>query len=385
MGIFGNFGLWGAGWTGWIVPFLFGLSVVVFFHELGHFLIARWCGVRVLTFSVGFGPEIVGFNDRYGTRWKLSWIPLGGYVKFFGDDNAASVPDEAAIAAMTESERRHSFFDKPVSQRAAIVAAGPFANFILAIVIFASIFAIYGKQITAAQVSMVQPDSPAAAAGFKPGDVVVAIDGRPIESFIEMKQIVSARSGRALAFEINRGGTPITLTATPAFTRGKDSFGNKLCQGILGITGPTIATDARVERVGPLDAVRLGAERTWSIVDRTFLFIGGLFAGRECADQLGGPIRIAQISGQVATLGFVPVLELAAMLSVSIGLLNLFPVPLLDGGHLLFYAIEASRGRPLSARAQEIGFRIGFAIVVMLMIFTVFNDTVQLLPRLWAS
>jgi regulator of sigma E protease len=385
MDIFSNFGVWGAGWTGWIVPFLFGLSVVVFFHELGHFLVARWCGVKVLTFSVGFGPEIVGFNDRYGTRWKLSWIPLGGYVKFFGDDNAASVPDEAAVAAMTESERRHSFFHQPVGRRAAIVAAGPLANFILAIVIFAAIFTVYGKQITSAQVSAVQPDSPAAAAGFKPGDVVVAIDGRRIESFMEMKQIVSAWSGRALTFQVDRGGTPITLTATPAFTRGKDGFGNQLCQGILGITGPTISTDARVERVGPLDATWLGVERTWSIIDRTFLFIGGLFAGRECADQLGGPIRIAQISGQVATLGFVPVLELAAMLSVSIGLLNLFPVPLLDGGHLLFYGIEALRGRPLSARAQEIGFRIGFAIVVMLMIFTVFNDTVQLLPRLWAS
>ena len=385
MDIFSSFGFWGAGWTGWIVPFLFGLSVVVFFHELGHFLIARWCGVKVLVFSVGFGPEVVGFHDRHGTRWKLSWIPLGGYVKFFGDDNAASVPDESAVAAMTASERRHSFFHQPVGRRAAIVAAGPIANFILAIAIFAAIFMIYGKQITSAQVSAVQPDSPAATAGFKPGDVVVAIDGRRIESFMDMKQIVSAWSGRALTFDVNRGGTPVKLTATPAFTRGKDGFGNQLCQGILGITGPTISTDARVEHVGPLDAIRLGAERTWSIIDRTFLFIGGLFAGRECADQLGGPIRIAQISGQVATLGFVPVLELAAMLSVSIGLLNLFPVPLLDGGHLLFYGIEALRGRPLSARAQEIGFRIGFAIVVMLMIFTVFNDTVQLLPRLWAS
>lgn len=385
MDIFSSFGFWGAGWTGWVVPFLFGLSVVVFFHELGHFLIARWCGVKVLTFSVGFGPEVFGFNDRYGTRWKLSWIPLGGYVKFFGDDNAASVPDEAAVTTMTDSERALSFFHQPVGRRAAIVVAGPMANFILAIVIFAAIFLIYGKHITSAQVSAVQPDSPAAAAGFKPGDVVVAIDGRRIESFMEMKQIISAWSGRAMAFTIDRGGMPVTLTATPAFTRGKDGFGNKLCQGILGITGPTMSSDARVEPVGPLDAVRFGAERTWSIVDRTFVFIGGLFAGRECADQLGGPIRIAQISGQVATMGFVPILELAAMLSVSIGLLNLFPVPLLDGGHLLFYGVEAVRGRPLSARAQEIGFRIGFAIVVMLMIFTVFNDISQLLPKLWAS
>jgi regulator of sigma E protease len=385
MDIFSNFGLWGAGWTGWIIPFLFGLSVVVFFHELGHFLIARWCGVRVLTFSVGFGPELIGFNDRYGTRWKLSAIPLGGYVKFFGDDNAASVPDEAAVASMSEAEQRQSFFHQPVGRRAAIVAAGPFANFILAIVIFATIFALYGRQTTTARVDAVQPDSAAAMAGLKPGDVVLAIDGRSIESFSDMQRVVSANAGRTLTFQIDRGGTPITLTATPALKQGKDGFGNSTCQAVLGVSRSMSPGDVKTEHVSPIAAVWLGAKETWFIIDRTFSYIGGLFAGRECADQLGGPIRIAQISGQVATLGFMPVLHLAAMLSVSIGLLNLFPVPLLDGGHLLFYGIEALRGRPLSARSQEIGFRIGFAIVVMLMIFTVFNDTIQLLPRLWAS
>ena len=385
MDIFSNFGLWGAGWTGWIIPFLFGLSVVVFFHELGHFLIARWCGVKVLTFSVGFGPELLGFNDRHGTRWKLAAIPLGGYVKFFGDDNAASVPDEAAVARMTEAERRYSFFHQPVGRRAAVVAAGPIANFILAIVIFATIFSIYGRQTTTARVDAVQPDSAAAAAGLKPGDVVLAIDGRQVESFSDMQRIVSANAGRTLQFKIDRGGTPVTLTATPALKEGKDGFGNNTCQAVLGVSRSMAPGDIKTEQVDPVRAVWLGAKETWFIIDRTFSYIGGLFAGRECADQLGGPIRIAQISGQVATLGFMPVLHLAAMLSVSIGLLNLFPVPLLDGGHLLFYMIEAVRGRPLSARSQEIGFRIGFAIVVMLMIFTVFNDTVQLLPRLWAS
>ena len=385
MDIFNNFGLWGAGWTGWIIPFLFGLSVVVFFHELGHFLVARWCGVRVLTFSVGFGPELIGFNDRHGTRWKLSAIPLGGYVKFFGDDNAASVPDEAAVAGMTEAERRYSFFHQPVGRRAAVVAAGPLANFILAIVIFAAIFAIYGRQTTTARIDAVQPDSAAAAAGLKPADLVLAIDGRPVESFSDMQRIVSANAGRTLQFKIDRGGTPITLTATPALKEGKDGFGNNTCQAVLGVSRSMAPGDIKTEQVNPVRAIGLGAKETWFIIDRTFSYIGGLFAGRECADQLGGPIRIAQISGQVATLGFMPVLHLAAMLSVSIGLLNLFPVPLLDGGHLLFYMIEAIRGRPLSARSQEIGFRIGFAIVVMLMIFTVFNDTVQLLPRLWAS
>jgi regulator of sigma E protease len=385
MDIFSNFGLWGAGWTGWVIPFLFGLSIVVFFHELGHFLIARRCGVRVLTFSVGFGPELIGFTDRYGTRWKISAVPLGGYVKFFGDENAASVPNAASVANMNADERRYSFFHQTVGNRAAIVVAGPFANFILAIAIFATIFALYGKQTTTARVDAVQPDSPAAAAGLSPGDIVLAIDGRKIESFSEMQRVVSASAGRTLEFQIERGGTPVTLKATPELKQGKDSLGNNFCHAILGVSRSMTPTDVKTEQVDPLNAVWLGVKETWFIVDRTFSYIGGLFAGRECADQLGGPIRIAQISGQVASLGFLPVLHLAAMLSVSIGLLNLFPVPLLDGGHLLFYAIEATRGRPLSARAQEIGFRIGFALVVMLMIFTVFNDTIQLLPRLWAS
>jgi len=341
--------------------------------------------VRVLTFSVGFGPEIVGFHDRYGTRWKLSWIPLGGYVKFFGDDNAASVPDETAVTNMTEAEKRQSFFYQPVARRAAIVAAGPIANFILAIVIFAVVFTFYGRLTTTARVDAVLPDSAAAAAGLKPGDIVLAIDGRTIESFSDMQRIVSANAGRTLTFRIDRGGAPMTLTATPALKQGKDGFGNNTCQAVLGVTRSMAPGDMKTEHVNPLAAVWLGTKETWSIIDRTFSFIGGLFAGRECADQLSGPIRIAQISGQVATLGFTPVLHLAAMLSVSIGLLNLFPVPLLDGGHLMFYLVEATRGRPLSAKAQEIGFRIGFAIVVMLMIFTVFNDTMQLLPRFWAS
>jgi regulator of sigma E protease len=385
MDVLSNLSLWGGGWTGWIIPFLFGLSVVVFFHELGHFLVARLCGVRVLTFSVGFGPELAGFTDRRGTRWKLSAIPLGGYVKFLGDENAASVPDQAATDSMTAAERRESFFHQPVGRRAAIVAAGPIANFILAIVIFASIFALYGRQSTTARVDAVQPNSAASAAGIQPGDVILAIDGRKIESFSDMQRIVSASAGRELSFQIERGGTPMTLGATPVLRQGKDGFGNNYCHAVLGISRSMSPGDVKTEQVGPIAAVGLGVKETWFIIERTFSYIGGLFTGSECADQLGGPIRIAQISGQVATLGFLPVLHLAAMLSVSIGLLNLFPVPLLDGGHLMFYGIEAARGRPLSVRAQEIGFRIGFALVVMLMIFTVFNDTVQLLPRLWAS
>jgi len=385
MEFMGSLSAYGGWLVGYIAPFLFVLTIVVFFHELGHFLVARWCGIKVLAFSIGFGPELVGFYDRYGTRWKIAAVPLGGYVKFFGDDNAASAPDLEAAARMTEEEKRDSFVFQPVGPRSAVVAAGPIANFVLAIIIFAGVFMVVGKQTTTARVDTVQAGSAAQAAGFKPGDLVLAINGQAIESFSDMQRIVSAAAGRTLAFQIDRGGTPLVIQATPALKQGKDGFGNNYCHAVLGVSRSMTPADVKTAQVDPLTAVWLGTKETWFIIDRTFSYIGGLFAGRECADQLGGPIRIAQISGQVATLGFVPVLHLAAMLSVSIGLLNLFPVPLLDGGHLLFYAIEAARGRPLSERAQEIGFRIGFALVAMLMIFTVFNDTIQLLPRLWAS
>jgi len=371
-------GILSNGVTGYLIPFLFVLTIVVFFHELGHFLVARWRGIRVLVFSVGFGPEIVGFNDRHGTRWKLSAIPLGGYVKFLGDDSAASTPDHDTLATMSVEDKRASFFHKPVGSRAAVVAAGPIANFILAIVIFAGIFMIYGKQISAARVDTVSPGSAAAEAGFQPGDLVTAIDGSKIDSFSDMQRIVSVSAGAPLRIEIDRGGVQRTLTATPTLRELKDNFGNVHRIGVLGISRSLSPEDVRTERVGPLRAVAMGASETWFVIDRTVAYIGGVFSGRESTDQLGGPIRIAQVSGQVATAGFVALLHLAAVLSVSIGLLNLFPIPLLDGGHLLFYAIEAARGRPLSERAQEVGFRIGLALVLMLMIFATFNDIIHL-------
>ncbi|MBV9261036.1 MAG: RIP metalloprotease RseP [Pseudolabrys sp.] len=368
----------GGGVAGYIVPFLFVLTIVVFFHELGHFLVARWCGIRVLVFSIGFGPELFGFYDRYGTRWKLSAVPLGGYVKFLGDESVASTPDRAAAEVMTEEEKKQSFIHKSVGARSAVVAAGPVANFILAIAIFASILMFFGKQITSARIDTVQPDSAAAAAGFKPGDLVTTINGRTIGSFADMQRIVSVNAGEALSVEVERGGTRVIIKAVPALKEIKDTFGNVHRVGVLGISRSMAPDDIRTERVDPLTAVVMGAEETWFVVDRTLSYIGGVFAGREAADQLGGPIRIAQVSGQVATAGFVPLIHLAAVLSVSIGLLNLFPIPLLDGGHLLFYGIEAARGRPLSERAQELGFRIGFAIVIMLMIFATFNDILHL-------
>jgi regulator of sigma E protease len=374
----GNLSALGGGLIGYVVPFLFVLTIVVFFHELGHFLMARLCGIRVLVFSIGFGPEIAGFNDRYGTRWKISAVPLGGYVKFFGDDNAASVPDQAAASAMTDAERKDSFMFQPVGSRAAVVAAGPIANFVLAIAIFAAIFMTVGKQTTSARVDTVQPASAAEAAGFKPGDLVTAINGEKIESFSDMQRIVSISAGETLAIDVDRGGAPITLKATPQLKELKDNFGNVHRLGVLGISRSMSPGDIKTEKAGPLRAIVMGAQETWFVVDRTLAYISGVFTGREAADQLGGPIRIAQVSGQVATAGFTALIHLTAVLSVSIGLLNLFPIPLLDGGHLLFYAIETIRGKPLSERAQEVGFRIGLAIVVMLMIFATFNDILRL-------
>ncbi|MEZ5764807.1 MAG: RIP metalloprotease [Xanthobacteraceae bacterium] len=369
-----GFSTLGHGLVGYIVPFLFVLTIVVFFHELGHFLVARWAGVKVLTFSVGFGPELVGFNDRHGTRWKLSAIPLGGYVKFLGDESEASTPSNAALSTMSEEDRKVSFHHKGVAARSAIVAAGPIANFILAIVIFASLFAILGKPSATARVDTVQAGSAAATAGIQSGDVITAIDGKEIESFSDMQRIVSISAGQTLVLTIKRGQNLLDVPATPDLREQKDPFGNVHRGGVLGITRANSPEDATNQKVDPLTALGLGVKETWFVVDRTVAYIGGIFAGREAADQIGGPLRIAQISGQVATLGFSPLLHLAAVLSVSIGLLNLFPVPLLDGGHLMFYAIEAVRGRPLSERSQEYGFRVGLALVLMLMIFALYND-----------
>jgi regulator of sigma E protease len=365
-----------------IIPFLVVLTIVVFFHEFGHFLVARWCGVKVVTFSIGFGPELFGFDDRHGTRWKVCAIPLGGYVKFFGDENAASVPDHAAVAAMSEAERQVSFVHQSVGPRAAIVVAGPIANFILSIVIFAGIFMSFGRQVIPARVDAVQADSAAAAAGLMSGDLIVAIDGRPINGFADMQRIVAGSSGRTLTLTIDRGGVREEIKATPT-PRG-------FCNAVLGIS-KLPSDDIKLKRESPGTALALGVEETYFVVERSLCFVAGVIVGRESANQLGGPIRIAEVAGDAWKSGLdsggigtaiASLLYLSGFLSASIGLLNLFPIPLLDGGHLLFYAIEALRGRPLSERAQEVGFRIGLAIVVMLMIFAAYNDISGILHRL---
>jgi regulator of sigma E protease len=361
------------------VAFLFVLTIVVFVHEYGHFWVGRRCGVGVKAFSIGFGRELFGWNDRHGTRWKISAIPLGGYVKFVGDMNAASVSDDAALARMSAAERAISFHTQSLPKRAAIVAAGPVANFILAILVFAAVAYFAGRQVLAPRIDTVQPGSAAEAAGFRPDDLVVSIDGRSIASFSDMQRLVSTSAGDTLEFVVERNGRRLNLQATPTVREVEVPGFGKQRMGLLGVQGSKDPADVRFVRYGPVESLALGAHETWSVIDRTFNYLGKLISGRESAQQLSGPIGIMRVSGEVASMGGVgPLISLIAILSVSIGLINLFPIPLLDGGHLLFYAVEAVRGRPLSDRAQEIGFRIGLAIVVMLMLFATWNDIVHL-------
>jgi regulator of sigma E protease len=366
-------------WVWLMVPaFPFVLTIIVFFHELGHFLVARWCGVKVVTFSIGFGRELIGFTDRQGTRWKLAPIPLGGYVKFLGDDNAASVPDPAAVAKLPPEDREAAFISKPVGRRAAIVAAGPIANFILAIAIYTAVFAISGRSEISARVDRVTPGSAAEAAGLQQGDMILAVDGSKIAGFTALRRAVAAKPDGPLALLIQRGGQQLTLSLTPKVTEMRDRFGNVTREPILGIAREGGQADVTTTYFTPIEAVGEAFKEVGFLLDATFGYMWRLVAGRASPDQLGGVISVAKMSGQIATLGLVPLINLAAILSVSIGFLNLLPIPILDGGHLLFYAIEKLRGRPLSDRAQEIGYRIGFVMVLMLMFYVSYNDILRL-------
>ncbi len=367
--------------TSWIssylLPFLFVLTIVVFFHELGHYLVARWNDVDVSEFSVGFGPELFGFNDRNGTRWKLSAIPLGGYVKFMGDANAASQPDHDQLKNMSNDEKAGSFEHKRVGQRAAVVAAGPIANFILAILIFTATFYINGRYVLDPLVGEVVSEGAAEDAGILPGDMIKKIDGVEIESFSDIPRVVGANPDQPLSFEVDRGGELLVFEITPRTKVREDRFGNVIRTGMIGIVSSRENANLHLKTYNLIEAAQAGAGETWFIISRTMGYLGNIITGREAADQLGGPIRIAKVSGDVATLGITALINLAAVLSVSIGLLNLFPIPMLDGGHLVFYAFEVFRGKPASEKAQEIAFRIGLALVLMLMVFTTWNDVTQ--------
>lgn len=354
------------------LPFLAVLTVIIFVHELGHFLVARWCGVNVDTFSVGFGRELVGWTDRRGTRWKIGWLPLGGYVKFQGDANAASLPDAGQGPA-----RPGDFHGTSVGRRSAIVAAGPAANFLLAIAIFTASFTFIGVPVSMPVIDEVRPGSAAEAAGLRPGDVIRRIDGRDILSFTDIQRLVADRAGEELTIVIERNGQRLEVKATPQITEVPDGTGGTIRMGLLGISR-NVSEDLRYEKKDPGEAVVLAVQETWFVIERSLAYVKGVLLGRESADQLAGPLRIAQVSGQAAAISLAALLHLGAVLSVSIGLINLFPIPMLDGGHLLYYAIEVVRGKPLGQNAQELGFKVGLALVLMLMLVATWNDLLRL-------
>lgn len=382
MDIVGSLWALGSNILFYAVPFLFVLTLVVFVHEWGHFKVGRWCGVDVQTFSVGFGRELFGWTDRHGTRWRFAVIPLGGYVKFAGDANAASAgADEKALAGMSDEQRRRTLPGAPLGRRAAIVAAGPIANFIFAILVFAAIAMAFGKTVIAPRVDRVMPASAAEAAGLRAGDLIVAIDGSEVTSFDEVRRIVSINADTTLSFTIERDGGRMDLPVRPALVERRHALGVERL-GVIGVSAANKPEDVRVRTFGPVEAIGYGAQESWFIVTRTFDYLGKLITGREKADQLSGVIHIAEVSGHVAsTGGLLSLLTLAAVLSVSIGLMNLFPIPMLDGGHLVFYAAEAIRGRPLSERVQEYAFRAGIAFVLALTVFVTWNDIMRIVTR----
>jgi regulator of sigma E protease len=353
----------------YLVPFLLILSVVVFVHEFGHYWVARRAGVRIEVFSIGFGPELLGRTDRHGTRWKLSAIPLGGYVKMLGDADATSSVIDLQKAALAES-----FPSKSVGQRMAIVAAGPGANFLFAIVVLALLFTFSGRPFTPPEVGAVQEGSPAAAAGLSVHDRIVAVDGTPIESFEGLQQVVRARPGEPLLFVVERDGERVELVVTPALTEITDRFGMVHRVGLVGISRAGV----EFRKTNPLMAVVEASVETVKMTGATLGALWQMIIGSRGTAELGGPLRIAQMSGEIAQDGFLPALWFTAILSMNLGLINLFPIPMLDGGHLVLYGIEAARGRPLTERSQEIAFRFGLAMVLSLMVFATWNDIVQL-------
>jgi regulator of sigma E protease len=358
------------------VPFLLVLTALIFVHELGHFWVARRAGVRVETFSIGFGREIFGWTDRRGTRWKIGWMPLGGYVKMFGDADAASAPDHERGASMSEAERSVSFHHKSLGWRAAIVAAGPAANFLFAILVFAALFLAYGRPVTAPVVGSVVEGMPADKAGIRAGDRIVAINGSEIDRFEQIQRVVLLNLDQSLKVELERAGARLQVDLRPAIVEEVDRLGNAMRLARLGIRS---AGQRDVEAIAsPTRAIWLAIDETWTQTVGTLRAVGQMIVGRRGAEELSGPLGIAKVSGEAAQASWATLIALAATLSISLGLINLFPIPILDGGHLVFYAIEAVRGRPLGARAQEYGFRVGLVLVVSLMLFATWQDLVRL-------
>jgi len=359
----------------WGFPFLIALTILVFFHELGHFWVARLAKVRVEVFSVGFGAELFGWNDKAGTRWKIGVIPLGGYVKMFGQSDLPGDEDEDR-PPLTDKEKAVSFQHKTLAQRTAIVAAGPIANFLLSVVLIACLMATFGAARPYAGVGEMMPGSAAAEAGFKAGDRIVSIDGEAVEWFSDLVRIVSVQPEMLLKIKVRRGDDEFVLTATPKRHQQLGAEGKTVEIGLLGVRYDP--QQMHYERQNPLMAVWLGIQQTASLTEKTLSFLGQVISGRQGTEGIGGPLRIVQYAGITFQSGIENFIFFLAVLSINLGLINLFPIPILDGGHLLFFAVEAIRGRPLGPQAQEYGFRFGLILVLILMVFVTWNDLVQL-------
>lgn len=380
--------------------FVLVLGVVVTVHELGHFLAAKWLGTKIDRFSIGFGRSLASWHDKAGVEWRIGWLPLGGYVRFAGDDNAASIPDEEDLAQMrTEVVRKEGegalseyFHFKPLWQRAIIVAAGPFANFALAIAIFAVLLMSLGEVVLPFRVAQVTPNSAAAAAGFRPGDLIVEANGRAVDRFDEVQQLVRVRAEVPTRFVVERGGQRVELVATPRWETQNDAVAGEQRVGVLGLAPAQRIEDFKRLRYGPIEAVVGGTKRTWNVLETSVYYLGRMVTGQVGTDQLRGPLGIASVTKNVAQIGAegapsfglmvlgasVNLVQLVALISVSIGFMNLLPVPVLDGGHLLFYAYEAVARRPLGAKVQAAGYRVGLALVLGLMLFATWNDLQRL-------
>ena len=358
-----------------IIPFIILLTVVVFIHEYGHYYFAKSFGVGVTDFSIGFGKEIFGFNDKSGTRWKFCAIPLGGYVKFFGDRNVFSQAEQdELLKRYSKKDQNKLFVTKPIYQRSLIVAAGPLANFVLAILIFTFIFMFAGKDFTPAQIQEVQKDSPAYISGIKDGDIILEINNNKVNSILEVSNFINTSTSDSIDVKIMRNSEEIILTVKPKLTKGEDSLGNKVNKKIIGIKIAPLNDEFNRERLGPATALLYAVKETWFVTQASLDFVISLFKGKGDTTQLGGPIKIAKITGQVAQHGLIAFLSIMAYISISLGFINLLPIPMLDGGHLMFYAFEKVLGKPLTQRTQEGFFRIGLFLLISLMFFTTFND-----------
>ena len=359
----------------YILPFIVLILIVVFIHEYGHYYFAKKYGVGVTDFSIGFGQEIFGWNDKSGTRWKICWIPLGGYVKFFGDRNVYSQADHKEILEKyNEEEQKKLFILKPLYQRTLIVFGGPLANFLLALVIFFSIYTFVGKDFTPAVINEVQKDSPAMTGGLKQNDVILEIDGNKVESIMDVSKFITMSTDEIIDFKVKRSYDELILKIKPNIVPGEDNLGNKLNKRIVGIKLGAYNNEINHVKLGPAQAIYHAAHEVYYVGTSSLKYIGAMIFGKADTSQLGGPIRIAKISGQVAEFGVLAFISMMAYISISLGLVNLFPIPMLDGGHLMFYAFEKVLGRPLSQKTQEGFFRIGLFLLISLMFFTTFND-----------